>query len=95
MTTFLTIAAKISEVFLAAGLCREFLLLTCCAIKKSDSGRQGGKNGKAAGRIHTIILLISYRPYRLTGNCIYSRILFNKFNSSFKILIAQRVTFNV
>jgi len=49
------------------------------------------RKGKAAGRILTIILPISYRPYHLTGNCINSRILFNKFNSSFKNLIAQRV----
>jgi hypothetical protein len=48
------------------------------------------RNGKAAGRIDTFILPISYRPYR-TGICINFRILFNEFNSSFKNLIAQRV----
>jgi len=57
----------------------------------SYSGREGGKNGKAPGTIHAFNLPNSCRAYRLTGISTNTHILFNEFNTSLKILIAQHV----
>jgi hypothetical protein len=61
-----------------------FTIITLCAIKKPNSGREVGKNGKAAERIQLFDLPISYRPYRLTGISTNTHILFNEFNTQLK-----------